>query len=509
MDLDVDSNEIVNLQCEMYKIFPHFGQLKFYMQIFCDSELHHSHEFLSDEWMIESDIYSMNTCENCKYRCRLNFLGMFIQSLGYFKNFQAAKINVSSIANSILNEMNRLIISKSLDDSYDELLAPIVSELKIQVPMDSPPNNIDQFDDSNPIPIISHIQKLSIKDKINDLISTISQKISSANSHPERLNVSSSNHDMIQNVMEFQDKVNPVSVLYQHYQKRSAMDLLPPKFDHFERRGYYGCILEYCGKKFVVEAIYRIKNDSKYEAAKLACIDLFDKQFLFTKSSSVSDEIFSRENSKEAVICTSSELSTLEFKKIHDVIPAKVSSSFSLDGIKSCVTCLNEFCQLNKLPLPDFQFQTGLTISSFYICYLKYFLPDEEMDKDGIQFASSAFVKKNEAKEDCAKRVIQKLLRDGMVTNDGKPIKSIELDPHFSNHPPAKYVKYDNDMSKFESRSPFSNAQFISSYIPLNPHLNQVSSNNEKDYKKQQKNGNFSDNLKRLNDDNQVFGFYL
>jgi len=73
---------------------------------------------------------------------------------------------------------------------------------------------------------------------------------------------------------------NPITLLHEHYQKKSSI-LEPPRLDTFDKERFFGAVCQYEGHSTYTLAVYKRKNDAKMEAARLMCVHIFGNLFTF------------------------------------------------------------------------------------------------------------------------------------------------------------------------------------------------------------------------------------
>lgn len=163
------------------------------------------------------------------------------------------------------------------------------------------------------------------------------------------------------------------------------------------------------------------------EAARLMCIQIFGNLFHFDPIQPDVPNVTSVEASN-VVIAKTSSMVTAESSSLIKPAPSAALTDVVDKFLKDIpsgpatitppnnlrfVSIVNEFCQMTRQNVPDYQFVTvNQSMTSSFCCRVESF--------DGKSFMSYAFTKKNDAKEDCAARIYEYLLERGLVTSNGK-----------------------------------------------------------------------------------------
>jgi hypothetical protein len=392
------------------------------------------------------------------FRCEVNLFGMPVETREQFSSWSDAKEAAAQNAFILLSEFLRLIRGRQDDPVFGKIFAPLIKELETFRAV----NNVDVAEEEKVAMghgrvIGSNMRDETTKERmlgpiLSPLVAGFTSgvgRIVALSADTARIGVvepttdkmdgseSLSNNERRSNV------VNPISILYQHYQKRSS-SIDCPKFEEFDRRGYYGCIGRYMGHEAVIKAVYRKRNDARYEAARILCSKVLGDLVVIvpiapncpdTEDILVKDYSMGR---TQTLLNKSSENGVVQVSAapmpiiIHDINAAKNNPGSTvteehLKGMptgpwtekllngKKYISAVLEYCQKMQVSPPIYRdMSVNQSLTNAYCVRVESF--------DGRSFMSYAHTRKQDAKEDCAARIFQHLLKKRFVDEDGQVV---------------------------------------------------------------------------------------
>lgn len=224
---------------------------------------------------------------------------------------------------------------------------------------------------------------------------------------------------------------HPLSLLMHHYQKRSNAVKEPVITEFQGNTSYWGAHGEYHGFQVAIKAVYKRKSDAKYEAARrLYLLVMPDDPSIPMRRPDIGD---ADPEAKDVVIASSVSMIPVEPAAAQPVpktillnhgvgsgaideylkdLPKEPMTLAPLSD-KTFVSILNEYCQQAHISPPDYRELTvNLSLTTSYCMRVESF--------DGLAFMSYVFIRKKDAKEDCAMRIVAHLLDKGVLDATGK-----------------------------------------------------------------------------------------
>ncbi len=421
------------LQALIATFYPQFARLK-YTPIEIDIDK-----------MLSSSRPSSHTI---RYRCKIYIFDMFLESRDLYITFEEAKEAVAKLAYDMLNEFNFIVRSRKTDQRFGRLFQPLIDAMTANLA--SLHTSEEAFDHHQVLSIERYkeagslsLQKdvlsatfSAIYDKMNGIqkkqapepvptVKAVTQKIATVSRTSDSQEAASQNNETL---------LDPLSALFEHYQKRGGLTTAP-EFEIFQGKTPYlfGCRCRYDGKDYIAEGIYKTKKDAKRAVATIVCEAFFGEHAPLLrvegsqKASGSKDIVFAKSIDIAGTKIVASSQGTCTSDQTEPIEPAQEKVNVEPPAGKKFVSIINEACQINKLPQPDYLCKTGDTISSYFIMYAHNLFDRATLQKLGLnapegfeppkRFVSAPFTKKSDAKEDCAGRFFI-YLRDLGVFDD-------------------------------------------------------------------------------------------
>lgn len=425
-------------------------------------------------------VYEVERGEDGKASCRVTLFGMQIESQERYASGEEAREAVAKVALDIVHELHRILLHRPDNDQRIQMLfKPLQEALAAQVGSvpTVAPEEMEMVRMGLPPLVQEERLKREAEDQVtpspfNPLLTSILRKISQtaqgvaqevaqgvAQQGGEKT-VQSFAQGTVQaevdpSIKACEEAFNPVIALHQHWQRRmTSCD--QPSYDYFTKQGYFGCICRYDGHEMRAEAHYRSKNSAKLEASRLCCIAIFGEAcvtFEPPPHDDAADEIKRQKEvrqkeetrerearereardreareAREAVqtaqvtpVTVAPLQGTQTMEGVTEIQAAHSAIDFTLRNGRKFVSLINEYCQIARLPQPEYQYYSGKTLSSFFVCFCDNFIEGDQEKPIGVRekFVSAAFAKKTDAKEDCAARIFCHLEQHGFVDRDGR-----------------------------------------------------------------------------------------
>lgn len=370
-----------------------------------------------------------------RFSCELDLFGQTICTSDCFADQAAAMEAVSRTAYHIIAEMARTVINSS-DPIIDVVFKSVLDELSSFTPA-------SKGTDENNEEASGEKERLLLR--ISDAIHGKSEPAIQAHINSAKMNEVSLK--------------NPTAVLFEF--ARGRLDLEQPLFDHFTAHGMFGCRLVFSGKEYIAEAKYKKKSESKTEAARIACSDIFGDAVEFDGQASaplqpVDPSKFSFGTSTDASLAKGNE-GLVAQEPSSNLQPASTAAKEPFkrpllsDGRKF-VSAINELCQKLRVIAPSYSYSTVNTISSIYVCRVDGFLERS--------FESAAFNRKTDAKEDVAARIYNVMESEGLL-------EKVEADQHA--HSRAKRGPPSTKEGTQRARFPSAHVPYIPPPMPFYP----------------------------------------
>lgn len=392
----------------------------------------------------------LDAAEPARYRCRILVFDMLLESRDLHPSIEEAQEAVARMAVELLTEFSAVIRDRSSDSRFGRLLEPLIREMAGKLarpPLE--PGELEKL--AMGLPAVQSIERFKEVESfasqaavLSPILAAIFEKQSAASvlapgatgpSSPP-VGAPAAQPPKAEAGHAAEELLDPLTVVHEHCQKKGGA-LAPPAFDVFIGKTVqiFGCRASYDGKDYITEAIYKTKKDAKRAAATLICEALFGTSCPMAR---VKPEIAPRATPQDVVFAKSHDPSSFTTYDARAARPAQPvgriePAASRLAAVppagKRFVSILNELYQVTRLGQPEYQFQTGDTIGSYYVCYLPsrfdaVFL--EELDAHlvherlPLQFVSQAFTKKTDAKEDCAARAVLFLQAHGLIDDQGR-----------------------------------------------------------------------------------------
>ena len=450
-----------------------------------------------------------------KYQCSVNMFGVMVESAGVHDNWEAAREATAQCAVTVLSEFLRLVQARQDDSKFGKLFTPVVKAMEVYqtVPSSAVRRKREEMQRQGHGIVLPMEDNPEVEAAKAEFLGPVLNGILNKLCHPsiadsQKDDPSTSTTPSTSTVIVSKkpasesQEINPISFLYQHYQKRSNQ-VEPPSIEHFTKARYFGAVGKYFGHKVVVKALYTKKNDARYEAARLLCLqimgdlvtfrvippDLSDESGVEAKEASVatskvvisdtipSDSPISLGISIQPVAAGGATIKDLSDSFVKEIPSGPLEERGLMD--RAFIIIFNDFLQKMHLPMPNFSYFTvNQSLTRAYCCRVK--------DFDGQIFMSYAFIKKQDAKEDCVGRIVLYMLKKGMIDAYGRPVKILppkiaappRPPPHMMPFPPPPMAgmppPFMPPAGMMQMRSlplPFTPPGMMS--MPMPPHLHQ------------------------------------
>jgi hypothetical protein len=440
-----------------------------------------------------------------RYRCKLVIFDMVLESREVHEQWEDAKEAAAKLGYELLKEFNATIQMRANDARFERLFKPLIDEIVSGLaPIKADP--AEEAKKALGLPAILSVDRYKQTDSLpqqksvlSPLLSAIFTKMNAPGTLPKAeekpadvAGPAPKKPGIAKEAPSPAEPADPVMILQEHYQKMSAT-AAPPAYEFFERtrekRLLFGCKASYQGADYIVEASYATKREAKKAVAGQVCAALFGKTLEVAEvadavpsaSSSARPKDFVYANSNKildspvvpATTYTSPDggasLTVLQQANPSKLAPASERSKLDpLPDGRKYVSVVNEFCQFLKVAQPAYQFQTGDSITTFYVAHADTPFTPASIDRIGRadgddgpkKFVGVACTKKNDAKEDCAMRIFEFMLKQRWVDATGKRV--------VGNSNPAAESKgkrpYHNPAG--DSRRPSPSPRYYSSSLP-------------------------------------------
>lgn len=271
----------------------------------------------------------------------------------------------------------------------------------------------------------------------------------------------------------------PLSALNRHWQGHSSSMSTPstvlarPKIESFAQARHFGATGQYAGYEVFVGALYLRKNDARQEAARLLCLQIMgdvslpqripsdidshgtiegrvrnddDGHPIMTDTGGQSIPLGSKQKlpsreplgsgseatkERDTLVTTAPSGTGLDLDILKD-LPSGPLAARGKERSSSFIAILNEFCQKTHISTPEFSFYHHVKSNQAqaFSCRVVSF----PTTTDGLavretflpparSFMSYLFGRRQEAKEDCAGRIVEYLIEEGSMTPQGQPTK--------------------------------------------------------------------------------------
>lgn len=432
------SSHVDQLQSLLASYYPQYARVN-YIPVPVDNNELVGSEALSKSQLHESSI---------RYRCQVTLFEMLIETRDLYLTFEEAKEAAAKVALDLLAEFNNVIRSRSTEARFGRLFQPLVEEMTKGLATTT--SMIDPLEqqkvDQGHAPVISveYYKGLGTLDMQKSLFTSklaacyekmsaagIPAKMAKVTPNPPKQNVAVTANTTEPSKESFDDSlVDPLSAIHQHFQKQGGT-CAAPDFEFFDgkTRNMFGCIGKYQGQSYVAPGTYKTKKDAKRAAAILICRAIFGTSAPVASIDTVvetNDTVIARSSDVKGSIVT---VNSGQATPVERIEPSTSKLELEPPAGKRFVSIINECCQVNRLPQPDYQCQTGDSINSYYVMHLSNpFNPatirllggtcsdDQVLPK---RFVSAPFTKKADAKEDCAGRVFVFLKEQSVFDENG------------------------------------------------------------------------------------------
>lgn len=348
------------------------------------------------------------------YRCAVNVFGLVVEGRDVHREWHDAKEAAALLAHTLLTDFLRLVRGRHDDALFGKLFRPLVEEMQRLCP---PPAASGESAGLAPHTLLSHLERDAAQQATRTLAGPLLFPLLASLDAAPRDPAPPSAPPQPQPPAPISAKPsqqNPVSFLYEHWQRRSSTTA-EPAFEFFAQRTFFGAIGRYDGREAVVRAVYKRKSDARSEAARLLCHQLFADLVSFSPIPPDAPDLEEHgalllAAPPAAAAATASANSSVPNVRAEDLPAAPLGKACPKN--RKYVSLINEYCQITRTALPDYRTLTlNQSLSTAYCCCVDSY--------DGRPFASYAFVKKADAKDDCAGRIFWHLVARGAFTDQG------------------------------------------------------------------------------------------